>query len=143
MMSDLERIESLKAGIVGAIATALAAFVLALILTLFQEETSWEFSIQLSTLLQGAIALVTGFLFGVSYRYIVRQDDNSHLKSGAILAFGVIRGLAQLDLQVDAIAFDQLIDWGSVVLQNIVLFAIAQQVLNGAIGRKWVKPFSS
>ncbi|MDX2215809.1 MAG: hypothetical protein SFY66_21275 [Oculatellaceae cyanobacterium bins.114] len=142
-MSDLERIESLKAGTVGAIATGLAAFVLALIVPLFQEKVSWGLTIQLSTLLEGAIALVTGFLFGVSYRYIVRQDDNSHLKSGAILAFGVIRGLAQIDLHVDAIALDQLIDWGSVVMQNIVLFAIAQQVLNLAIAQKWVKPFGN
>lgn len=143
MESNTERIESLKSGIVGAIATGLAAVALALILPLFREEVSWELSIQLSTLLQGAIALATGFLFGVSYRYIVRQDENSHLKSGAVLAFGVIRGLAQIDSQIDAIALDQLIDWGSVVLQNIFLFAIAQQVLNWAIGRKWVKPFDS
>ncbi|MBD2459729.1 hypothetical protein H6G89_01615 [Oscillatoria sp. FACHB-1407] len=140
MESNTERIESLKAGIVGAIATGLAAFASALILPLFQE-ASWGLSIQLSTLLQGAIALATGLLFGVSYRYIVRQDNNPQLKAGAVLAFGVIRGLAQIDLQVDTITLDQLIDWSSVVLQNIVLFAIAQQVLNWAIGQKWVKPF--
>ncbi|NJN88715.1 MAG: hypothetical protein HC881_23575, partial [Leptolyngbyaceae cyanobacterium SL_7_1] len=67
-------------------------------MSLVDGRSSWDgFAIQLPMLLQGAIALATGFLFGVSYRYIVRQDENSHLKSGAILAFGIIRGLAQID----------------------------------------------
>lgn len=57
MESNIERIESLKAGVVGAIATGLAAWVLALITLVVYDGISWNgLTIQLSTLLQGAIA---------------------------------------------------------------------------------------
>ncbi len=43
------------------------------------------------TLLTGAIALGTGFLFGVAYRYTVRGDLNPHLWQGVVWAFSGVR----------------------------------------------------
>lgn len=37
-------------------------------------------------------------LFGVTYRYALRQDlRDGHLKGGVVAAFGLVRGLAQAD----------------------------------------------
>jgi hypothetical protein len=51
-------------------------------------------SLDIDGLLRLAIAAMSGFLFAVTYRYIIRNDDNSHLKDGAVLAFGIVRCLA-------------------------------------------------
>ena len=124
-----ERIESLKAGGLGAIATTIGFSLLALI------------PIQPIALplleVQEAIALVTGFLFGVTYRYIVRQDDNSHLREGAVLAFGLVRGLAQVESSLMA----QPLLAGTVVLESVVMMAIACVGLEVAMRRGWLKPF--
>ena len=50
----------------------------------------------------GVIALLSVFLFGVTYRYIVRTDENPQLQSGAVMAFSMARGLAQVDVGVMA-----------------------------------------
>ena len=124
-----ERIESLKAGGLGAIATTIGFSLLSLI------------PIQPIALpwlgVQEAIALVTGFLFGVTYRYIVRQDDNSHLREGAVLAFGLVRGLAQAE---DTLITQPLLA-GAVVLESVAMMAIACVGLEVAMRRGWLKPF--
>lgn len=43
------------------------------------------------TVLAGGIALGTGFLFGVAYRYTVRGDRNPHLWQGVVWAFSGVR----------------------------------------------------
>jgi hypothetical protein len=146
-----ERIESLKAGLLGA---AIATFTFSL-MTL-SDRILLNFSVWHETrqvpvffsdwlvapeLISGAIAALAGFLFGVTYRYIVRQDDNPHLKSGAVLAFGLVRGLAQ----VDTVLAHQSDPLPLVILagESILLFAIAQVGLEVALRQGWVKPFSS
>jgi hypothetical protein len=49
-------------------------------------------------------AIISGFLFGVTYRYVVRNDDNPHLKDGTVAAFALVRGLVPLQLSTDLIA---------------------------------------
>ena len=41
-------------------------------------------------------------LFGVTYRYIIRSDKNPQLKAGGILAFGLVRGLTQIELGLNS-----------------------------------------
>jgi hypothetical protein len=89
-------------------------------------------------LISGAIALVAGFLFGITYRYVIRQDQNSHLKSGAVLAFGLVRGLAQIEgsLAQTVAPLSLLLMVG----ESCLLFAVAQWSLDGAIGQGWLQP---
>lgn len=77
--------------------------------------------------LRCAIAGISGFLFGVTYRYVVRTDQNSNLKMGAVGAFGLVRGLAQIDTGVVLKGNG----WLLLILlgESVVLFAIAQLVL--------------
>jgi len=44
------------------------------------------------------------FLIVVTYRYVVRNDDNPHLKDGTVAAFALVRGLVPLQLSTDLIA---------------------------------------
>ncbi len=130
-----ERIESVKAGLLGAI-----AFVSAEIMAFWCQ--TWLFKTaqlvwDVELLLQLAIGAIAGFLFGVTYRYIIRGDRNSHLNDGAVLAFGLVRGLASIENKV--ITFD----WSMVILviQSLICFAIARWLLDLAMAKKLIKPF--
>lgn len=145
-MPDLkqERIESVKVGVVAAIAFVFANLIfmvfhnsiLARQIILFaQLPTVLDYRI----FLRIAIAWASGFLFGVTYRHIIRDDDNPHLKDGAVLAFGIVRGLALLE---DTDFSDRF--WFSAILgvESIICFAIARSILDLAFQKKWVKPFN-
>ncbi len=136
-----ERIESVKAGILGAVAFAVAEFVIVLAKTwigdlVAKPETTtfiyWELSIQL------AIGAVSGFLFGVTYRYIIRDERNLHLNDGAVLAFGLVRGLALIEANFVS---SELLSLLFFIFQSVVCFAIARSTIDLAIARKVIKPF--
>ncbi|MGI0488127.1 hypothetical protein ACN4EK_22020 [Pantanalinema rosaneae CENA516] len=141
-----ERIESLKAGILGAVAAALAFGLIVLgndrILASQLPDITGLPTAQnvVSLVISGAIAKLSGFLFGVTYRYIIRQDKNAHLKSGAVLAFGLVRGLAQVDIAHPQTAWLPLV---LMIGESILLFTIVRLILDWALGQKWVKPFQS
>ncbi|MEM1171497.1 MAG: hypothetical protein AAGJ08_21050 [Cyanobacteria bacterium P01_H01_bin.35] len=145
-----ERIESLKAGTLAGISLFLTFGAIALGNSLILGH-SWEslassgiITLDWNILFQGAIAFISGFLFGVTYRYIIRQDRNPHLKSGAVVAFGSIRGLGQIDVGLNSEA--RLIDlWPLMVLgiESVVAFAVVGLVLDLGISQKWIKSFSS
>ena len=137
-----ERIESVKAGVVGASVFAIAELVIALldkmaVITIIESTQnsiflSWELPLQL------AIGALSGFLFGVTYRYIIRDDRNSHLNDGAVLAFGLVRGLALIEKNL---VLSELLSAVFLILQSIICFAIVRFVLDLAIDRKLIKPF--
>lgn len=139
-----ERLESLKAGILAgfSLVVAFGFTILANIwlsahwsilasLKVDRPDFPWFFS--------GAIAAMSGFLFGVTYRYIIREDENPHLKSGAVLAFGLVRGLAQVDTGFK--------NWGEVLPllvlggESVFLFAIAAFIVDVAMEKQWLKRF--
>lgn len=141
-----ERLESLKAGIIGglsvcfafAIASLLNTFVLAKYfqtLACLQNDLDWHLWVS------GAVATFTGLLFGVTYRYIIRSDKNPQLKAGGVLAFGLVRGLTQIELGWNSNSTI----WPFLVLvgESLLWFALAAIALNVAIQLRWVKPFSS
>lgn len=152
-----ERIESLKAGVIGAISLGI---VLVGVTWLYQfgltqalavpgwADSGWVDLINRfgrgDDALNGvrlAFAGLTGFLFGATYRYIVRQDANPHLRGGAVMAFGLIRGLAQVD--VERSHTTALAVMGSYLVINLLLFGITALVLDRAMQQGWVKPFST
>lgn len=59
---------------------------------------SFENPFGLNSLISVGVILTTCVLFGVTYRYVIRRDlGNNELKSGAVGAFALVRGLAQID----------------------------------------------
>ena len=81
---------------------------------------------------------ISGFLFGVTYRYVIRDDRNSHLNDGAVLAFGLVRGLALVE---NSLILSELLSVGLLVVQSIICFALARAILDLAIAYKLIKPF--
>ena len=136
-----ERIESVKAGVVGAGAFAVAELVISMASALiWARESNFILLVNGGNLLvQLAIGAVSGFLFGVTYRYIIRDDRNSHLNDGAVLAFGLVRGLALIEQNL----LSELLSGLLLVAQSIICFAIARLILDLAIARSLIKPFDS
>ncbi|GJP30638.1 hypothetical protein CLOM_g4173 [Closterium sp. NIES-68] len=89
---DKEREQSAKAATVAAVAGTLAG------LPFLLSQRAQEEGTGLGFLVAAAALAATCALFGVTYRYIVRKDvGNIQLKAGAVGAFGLARGLAQVD----------------------------------------------
>ncbi|MGF1604054.1 MAG: hypothetical protein ACFCU8_18970 [Thermosynechococcaceae cyanobacterium] len=137
-----ERLESVKAACFSTVAVGLT-FAL---LTVFNQLVAsaipslWVLQMQgvnLQGAGSGAIALISGYLFGMNYRYTVRTDLNPHLGSGVVMTFGLIRGLAQLDVGLMA----QGVIWPFIVLalESVFLFAIARLVLDLVFRLGWVQ----
>jgi hypothetical protein len=142
-----ERIESVKAGLFGAGTggVVFGATTLAngwwLAPHLMPVHPSTILVPTLDLLFSGAIAALSGFLFGVTYRYIIRQDQNPHLRSGAVLAFGLVRALAIVEGRLqESPALLPLVILGG---ESLILFAGVRLVLDQALAAKWLKPFGS
>ncbi len=139
MTTLVDRIESLKSGIAAGSMAAGAESIIQLV----QKSLSngggaapygldWGYGVDV------AIAAFSGFLFGVTCRYATRKDENPHLSSGVVLAFGLVRGLAQIDGQDLNLSILPLVIFA--VLESILLFAIAYVGLSTAMRVGWVKP---
>lgn len=140
-----ERIESLKAGGFSALATG-SFFGLTIVLhqnlALQFQQLEWQVAMTSWHWMVGwAIAIFSGFLFGVTYRYIIREDENPHLKSGAVTAFGLVRGLAQADVSLSNDY--NLLPLALLTGESILLFAVARLLLDWALSQGWLKPFRS
>lgn len=96
-------------------------------------------SLNWATFLHLANAALAGLLFGVTYRYVVRQGENPHLSSGVVLAFALVRGLAQLETGWTLHGNPTLL----LILggESFLMMAIAAVVLNIALSRKAILPF--
>lgn len=133
-LSAQERIESVKAGLIAAIAGGLTTLFFWGIKIAFTDVSPTPESI-----LAIAITIFCAFLFGITYRYIIRQDANPHLRSGALGAFALVRGLSQIEATWgDALP---LISYAVMLGESFGLFAIAQLTLDWTIDRGFVKPF--
>ena len=135
-----ERIESFKAGMTAAFAFIFIDLMMLVCNTYVLSAPEEQFSYlqvgwEIKLLIRVGIAWLSGFLFGVTYRYIIRGDRNSHLKDGAVLAFGLVRGLALLE--------ETGIFWsgGILLFQSIICFGLARLTLDLALRYKLIKPF--
>ncbi len=165
-LSLADRIESFKAGFLGAIASVFAFFAIAVldhfvkqglakispqilpqIFSQLHLVKSFEIDKPLVLLVKLGMIGFSGFLFAVTYRYIVRGDRNSHLKSGAILAFACIRSFATIDRDLPTFINLPLIPVtvtiAILLLENIAWLAIVQSILETAIQQKWITAFGS
>lgn len=140
--SDPDRIESLKAAVVtGATAGAVAALLLGM-----RRLTTLGFVIAAHSLVNGlgggafwlgvAIAALSGSLFGITYRYAIRQDNNLQINLGVIFAFALVRGLSL----VDTAAALSLGGWPFLtgILESLALFATAAITLELTFRLQWV-----
>ena len=142
-----ERIESLKAGIIGGLCLLFAFgmttgsnfLVLAPYLQLLNYQ--YEYVLDLRLISSAAFAGFSGFLFAITYRYVIRQDDNPHLKSGAVLAFGLVRGLAQIDMSLNF--HRPLIPAIALAIESLLCFFFTATCLDLSIKLGWLKPFTS
>ena len=135
-----ERIESFKAGMIAAIFfvfadLAIITFNIYVLTNLGEQFSFLNLSWGTNLLIRGGIAWISGFLFGVTYRYIIRGDRNSHLNDGAVLAFGLVRGLVFLE--------ESTILWSDsiLVIESVICFASARLSLDLALRYKLIKPF--
>jgi hypothetical protein len=128
-----ERIESLKAGGLSSSVTALAG------LGLYWLQQGLGLTLEPWPLLV-CFLLLCGFFFGVTYRYVVREDSNVHLSSGAVGAFGLVRGLTQIEADWSTLSLPTA---GINLVVALVPFAVASRVLDGAIARGWIRPIPS
>ncbi len=152
-LSVADRIESFKAGFLGAIASVFAFFAIALLHHFLQNFlpvqliSSFELSSPFILLIKLGMIGFSGFLFAVTYRYIVRRDRNSHLKSGAILAFACIRSFGVIDRDLPTLTLLPLVQLALVsailLLENVAWLAIVQSLLETAIQHKWIAAFGS
>lgn len=139
-----ERLESLKAAILGSFG-AIFAFT---IINLIQIKLSiFSSTFDLDWWLSTAIVLFSGFLFGVTYRYIIRDDNNFQLKAGGVMAFALVRGLVQADTIAMVSDINDVLSLAlplAVVLaENVFLFGLAAILLDIAITKDWIKAFKS
>ena len=138
MHDRLERIESIKAGSLSGLAAGIGYGAIIII----DRATFGGHSLPLISLgLEIVMAIAASFLFGVTYRYIIRTDQNDHLNSGAVLAFGLVRGLAQINLQ--EFGLTEILTNGVVVGESVVLFAICRYSIDYALSACWITPFKS
>lgn len=126
-----ERIESLKIGCLAAIAFTLAYLIM--LLVQFRLFTEFNFGG-----VQIAIAALSGFLFGVTYRYIVQNQENPHLKDGAVLAFGLVRGLVPVETSNGL--NEHLLSLSLFLGESLFCFAVARLCLDVTFQNGWLKP---
>lgn len=127
-----ERLASLKVAVVGGVVAGLVTAGLELL------PDPLNFTASLITLnfwLQTAIAGLSGALFALTYRYAIRQDENPQLKTGVVLAFTLVRGLAQEDLD------ENLVPLLLTCSESLLLFGLTALIINFGMQRGYLKPF--
>lgn len=131
------RLESVKSGLIGAGVISLVSVVAMLSAVAFNLPLLAPVS-SLSWLVNLTVAIASGFFFGVTYRYIVRQDDNLHLGGGAVGAFALVRSLAQIEATWDDTI--SVIPWLLITGESFLWFVSARYALDFAIDHQWIEP---
>jgi hypothetical protein len=142
-----ERIESVKSGIVAAVAGSIGFAPYAIIAGLIQGfDGNWEFN-------HDMFALTLG-LFGITYRYAVRNSSNPQLKMGVVSAFALTRILNLIHVPDICTAFplncgpplyyvssDMVLSGVSVGVESFLGYGIAGAILDYCFYRKFIKQF--
>ncbi|NEQ19495.1 MAG: hypothetical protein F6K28_07390, partial [Microcoleus sp. SIO2G3] len=92
-------------------------------------------------LVSAGIVSFCGLLFGVTYRYIIRADKNPQLKAGGVLAFGLVRGLTQVEVGFSD--SKSVLPFVVLGVESILWFGLAAFFLDTAMQLGWIKPFQS
>ena len=130
-----EKIESAKA----ATAAGLSGTILSLPLLLSQSSGA------LVTLESVAGVAVSCLVFGVTYRYAVRDDfGNDQLKGGVVGAFGLARGFGAADVYLHGSDQYDFASWAEAALlagESVLTFAFAAVALEAGFKQGLLKPF--
>lgn len=133
----IERWESIKAASISSLVGTLSSLPLSL-----YQATSFT-----SLALHTAIVFISSALFGVTFRYTIRGDiDNFQLKTGTSVAFGLVKGLAELDggkpLELNSVNLVSLFINGAVsVSENIIVFLAAAVALDFCFKLRFLNSF--
>ncbi len=138
MTTVAERIESLKAGMIAGGFAAATEGIIQLAQGFSSVNGLAAGALDVGYWVGVAISAFSGFLFGVTCRYAIRKDENPHLSSGVVLAFGLVRGLAQVNGADLSVSVMPLVLFA--VLESILLFTVAYFGLSIAMRLSWVKP---
>ena len=132
---NAERVESAKAGAVAAAAGTLLS--LPLLLSQSSEPLVAAESV--------AGALVSCLVFGVTYRYALRDDfGNDQLKGGVVGAFGLARGLGAADVYLhgsDATRFETWAEAALLAGEGVLVFAFAAAALEAGFRAEFLHAF--
>ncbi|PKU85710.1 uncharacterized protein LOC110096225 [Dendrobium catenatum] len=134
---EIERLESIKAASISSIVGTLAS----LPLSLYQATNFTVFSLHTTIIFIGTA------LFGVTFRYTIRRDiDNFQLKTGTSAAFGIIKGLAEIEsgkpVELNLASFvSHCIDGAVSVSENIIIFVAAAIALDFCFKMRLLSPF--
>lgn len=140
-----QRLDSLKSGIVGAVAGSFGSTIL---IALHDESwAQWEFDTD--------AAAVSGALFCICYRYCIRMDsDNPQLAQGVIGSFCIVRTLARLQTSLSCSAlplqcgppfeylnYEMLAEllWSGA--ESVAIFGVAAWALETATERGFISRF--
>ena len=133
---DAERLQSAKAALVSAVAGTL----LTAPLLLSQSGAS-----SLVALESVGGVFVSCLVFGVTYRYALRDDlGNRQLKGGVVGAFGLARGLGAADVYLHGSDAGAVASWAEAALlagEAVLTFALAGAALEVAFEKDVLKPF--
>jgi hypothetical protein len=88
-----------------------------------------------------AIAALSGSLFGITYRYAVRQNGNPQINLGVIFAFSLVRGLALVDVAA-ALSLKGW-PWLLAVGESGLMFALAAGGIELGFRWSWIKPVNA
>ncbi|KAJ1627678.1 hypothetical protein T492DRAFT_1023395 [Pavlovales sp. CCMP2436] len=137
-----QRVESVKAGVIAAVAGGLACALPALVVDGFNV-AQWEFDVD-------TVSLACG-LFGLTYRYIVRNDASEMLRQGAIGAFALSRASAAVHVSDSCIPVplrcepfglyldpSMLAQGAGAVVVGACAFGAAAAAVDYAFGKGWV-----
>ena len=168
--SPTERLMSIKAAVLSGALAVLAWVIIAIVnaitgdwgldtqgLALERLPTYW---FDLGAWCQIGLTALTGGLFGITYRYVVRSDRYGHLGEGALLPFALTRSFGSIETILGlhqsstlTLPLDTVAELGQpialyaalvcvvIVFENLLLFAIARTGLMIALDRHWISPF--
>uniref|UniRef100_A0A7N1A1G3 Uncharacterized protein n=3 Tax=Kalanchoe fedtschenkoi TaxID=63787 RepID=A0A7N1A1G3_KALFE len=134
---DEERLESVKAALIAAVAGSIAGLPIALTRAAEVSEL----------ILPVGVTFASCALFGVTFRYVVRRDlDDGHLKTGAATAFGVVKGFGKLaggaPLELNTASFlSHAIDGAIYVSADLLIFLFAAVGLDFCFKMRFLSPF--
>ena len=139
-----ERLNSLKFAILGGVCAGTVSLIVlvvhrVLILGLSPTLTGLVSMANITLLVNGAIAALSGALFALVYRYAVRQDQNIQLNAGVVTAFTLVRGLAQVDAG-SAIA-QHFWPFLAACSESFLMFGLTALSLTFAMHHHWLEPF--
>ena len=97
-----------------------------------------------------------GAVFGIVYRYAVREDANPQLKQGVVGAFALTRALSSVHVSdsctwapltcgppLGYLDLDMTWQLGSTLVESGIAFSCAAIAIDFCSGKKWLRPFPS